>query len=380
MSRSAGLVSINYAVGSGGEEAEISFHAIISESHEVTTEITKFPVQTGFEISNHAIRHNRKVVIEAIVTNTPLVGQVEYGTTNPSIYMFETLQVLVQSAIPCVLSTNLGFYEPVVFKKLTTKQAAGTMNSMQFTMTGEELQVQDSLNKTAPKKLDFTLVPDEEYQSYIDKLDCMGLKVQGTPEISTAELPEGDDFSVDTTTMAGVAGAATFLSLGTNVCTGITSYEVNTSDTDYLTPDGGSSFGMFSLSDDPDSLFNSIDLGKGASTAGTCLRDGVIDVGSGILDGFIDTQVGLLESTLYGAKQDIMQMGGSEAGQALMGVGLDCMVVGVASAFTDPIKPDPCNDETKSADLPTADDAIFGISEKVPKSQEIIKIAGGLFS
>jgi hypothetical protein len=379
MSRSAGLISINYDIGNG-EEAEVTFHAIISEAHEATTEITKFPVQTGFEISNHAIKKNRKVVIEAIVTNNPLVGQAEFGTTNPSIYMFETIQALVQGAVPCDVSTNLGYYYPVVFTKISTKQAAGTMNSMQFTMTGEELQVQDTLNKTAPKKLNFTIVQDEQYMSYIDKLSCMGIEVKGTPEISTAKLPEGDSFSVDMTNMGVVAGAATFISQGTSFCTGITSYELNTSDTDYLNPEGEGNFGMFSLSDDPDSVFNNIDLGKGAQTASSCLTDSVTDLGYNIADNFINTQVGLLESSIYGAKQDIIQMGGSEAGQALVGIGLDCIVAGVASALEDP---DPCSGETDSSSLPTADDAIRGISGTLPDaetaSQELIKIAGGLF-
>lgn len=381
MSRSAGLISIIYAL-SDGSEVDVSFHAVISEAHEVTTEITKFPVQTGFEISNHAIKKNRKVVIEAIVTNTPLVGQVEFGTTNPSIYMFEALEILVSSAIPCIVSTNLGFYEPVVFTKFATKQAAGSMNSLQFTMTGEEIQVQDTLTKTAPKKLEFTLVPDAEYQGYIDKLACNGLKVEGTPEISTAQLIEGEDFSVDTTSLAGVAGAATFISQGTNGSTGITTYEAHTSDTAYYDAPAAAAFGLFALAD-PEAItltdLPDVDLTKGAQTGSACLVDGVTSLAYDFADEFIDTQIGLLESSLYGAKQDIIQMGGSEAGQALVGLGLDCIVAGVASAITDPVLPDPCGGETESSSLPTVNDAIFGISEAVPRSQEMIKIAGGVF-
>jgi hypothetical protein len=380
MSRSAGLISIFYYLESG-EEVEVLFHAVISEAHEVTTEITKFPVQTGFEISNHAIKKNRKVVIEAIVTNTPLVGQVEFGTTNPSIYMFEALQTLVSSAVPCTVSTNLGFYEPVVFTKFTTKQSAGSMDSMQFTMSGEELQVQDTLNKTAPKVLKFSLVPDEKYQGYVDRLACSGIRFEGKPEISTAEITEGEDFSIGMKSLAGVAGVVTYLNKGKNSATGMNTYEAHTTDTEYHKPVAVGETSFFDI--DPK---YSEKLTRGAEATTTCMKDGVVDIATNVIDNFIDTQVGKLESTLYGAKLDIMQLGGSAAGQALVGLGLDCVVAGVAATFTDPVPPDPCDETFKiSPSLPTVDDAIFGLSEQVPsvrdlpKPQELIKIAGGFF-
>jgi hypothetical protein len=367
MSRSAGLISIFYNLQ--GEEVEVLFHAVISEAHEVTTEITKFPVQTGFEISNHAIKKNRKVSIEAIVTNTPLVGQVEFGTTNPSIYMYEALQTLVSSAVPCTVSTNLGFYEPVIFTKFATKQSAGSMDCLQFTMSGEEIQVQSALNKTAPKELKFTLVPDGKYQGYVDRLACSGIKFEGKPTLSTATIKEGEDFSIATTSLAGVAGAVTYINKGKNAATGITTYEAHTSETDYHEPIAEGEADFFSL------LPSSNDALKGINTSKGCMKEGVQNIAANVVRDAISTQVGILESSLYGAKLDVMQMGGSAAGQALVGLGLDCVVAGVATAFVDPVLPDPC-DETFhiSPGLPTVDDAIFGLSEKVPSSQELIKI------
>jgi hypothetical protein len=372
MARSQGLISIYYNLLDGAE-VEVSFHAIISEAHEVTTEITKFPVQTGFEISNHAIKKNRKVVIEAIVTNTPLVGQVDFGTANPSIYVFEALQTLVSSSVTCTVSTNLGYYGPVVFTKLTTKQSVGSMDSLHFTMTGEEIQVQETLNKTAPKVLSFTKVPEGEYQGLVDRLNCMGIEIEGKPEISEAEVLEDEDFSLDATSMAGVAGAMTFISKGKNAATGISTYEAHTSDTDYIEPPaaaGETSF--FGLSDEANDR-----LKKGADVTSTCMTDGVKDLAVNTVQDIINTQMGKLENTLYGAKQDIIQMGGSAAGQALVGMGMDCVVAGVATALEDPDQ-DPCA-AGASDSLPTADDAIFGLSNKIPKSQKLFKIASGYF-
>ena len=50
-------------------EVVIDFHAVVSEDHEASAKITKYPVQTGLHISNHSIRNNRVVSLTGVISN-----------------------------------------------------------------------------------------------------------------------------------------------------------------------------------------------------------------------------------------------------------------------------------------------------------------------
>ncbi len=62
-----------------GDMSPLRFHSVITESHQATAEVTKFPVQTGAEVSNHVIRKNRNVSIEGVVSRTTMAK--DYGNS-----------------------------------------------------------------------------------------------------------------------------------------------------------------------------------------------------------------------------------------------------------------------------------------------------------
>ena len=98
-------------------EQEIFFHAVETEDHQVDATVTKYPVQTGYHISNHSIRHNRIVSLVGHITNVQMLGAAgyhDYGSDASSL-VAEALTALVQSGVECTVTTNLGIYENVVF-------------------------------------------------------------------------------------------------------------------------------------------------------------------------------------------------------------------------------------------------------------------------
>lgn len=157
------------------EEQTLNFHAVIQEQHGAQTEITKFPVQTGFEISNHAIRKNRTVSIEGIVTNTPMLHQQVYGSgLNNQRDVFQVLEALVNGAVPCTVITNLGVYYDVVFTQFNTAQKAGMTDAMTFTISGEEIQVSETIAKTNPVPVSITTLSKAQVESKLNSLITRG--------------------------------------------------------------------------------------------------------------------------------------------------------------------------------------------------------------
>jgi len=154
-----------------GIPRELRFHAVLEESHETNTQVTKFPVQEGFEVSNHAIRLNRKLLLTVMFSNVvtdwtstvsiPFMNNTydtEFSNNNIR-SAFEQLKWLVQSATLCDIDTNLGSYSNVVFTGVSTSSSAGRMDSMEVKLQGEELQVISSLNNTTPTEVVWEKVP-----------------------------------------------------------------------------------------------------------------------------------------------------------------------------------------------------------------------------
>lgn len=314
----------------------IRFHAVISEDHSATTQITKFPVQNGFEISNHAIRKNRSIKLQGLFSNTILAGteQTTYGSNN-SKEMFNALNNLVRSATLCKVTTNLGIYEDVVFKKFSTKQEAGMVDSIIVTMEGEELQIANNISKSAPTKLSFTAITDNERQSYIDRLTSSGIGVvDGVSQItddtvlSKSFVEIGSDFITESINSAGEIFDVTFISKAWDGISEFT-YDVFTENTSVFTEAGEVLTGLIDDLNVP-LIPNPIDLVGGLNGTTNCLLNGSSSILVDEVEKVIDTAMGVLDKSVYGAKQDIIKLGGNDAMQALIGTGLDCIALGAS--------------------------------------------------
>lgn len=226
-----------------GEEQVINFHAVISEEHHASSQITKYPVQTGKHISNHAIRQNRIISLSGVYSNYVfawssramgedlgvLPSRDMYGTDTNRV-MFEVLESLVNSAAECKVVTNLGIYDPVIFNKFSTKQVAGKVDTLEFTLSGEEVIKVGEASDKAPVPLNFTVIEGAEREATVFQLDSMGIGVQPEDEVSKVELEVGDDFTISDVDSAGNAVKTTYVYKGRDPATGEPIYEVHLSE------------------------------------------------------------------------------------------------------------------------------------------------------
>ena len=355
-----------------GTESILRFHSVISEEHEVSTEITKFPTQAGFVVSNTAIKKNRRITISGIVSNTVLETALEdyqYSTsTNNSRWMFDALRVLVRNAVPCKVLTNLGTYEPVIFNRFKTKQAAGMTDAMTFTIMGEETQIGGGINSTTPTPLIFTPLSVEEREAKVEELLKAGVIVEDQ-EISVARLAMGESFVIDTINNSGEPIQVTYEFSNYDAATGKYNYVVHTTDTAVHSAEPTGSFNMIAMLKEEAEL-PSVGLLAGVATASACLVDSSEGLAKGIASETINTAIGELTESVYGAIEDNFGFTtGSEYGDLLVGLAIDCCVVGAIGS----IDPDLNLDNFQDSDLTTVDDVLNQAASKGDES-----VSGGL--
>lgn len=306
----------------------IRFHAVIHEDHSVVADITKYPVQTGFEISNNVIRRNRKISIKALITNTPIAGArnaFEYSTNNAKT-VFDTLQSLVQSAEPCEVLTNLGIYNPVIFTKFQTQQKLGMVDGIEINLEGQEVQVADTVRGTVPKVLSFSLLSASEADAREGILRDSGIAVCDCSEISEANMKTGEDFKIEGKNEFNQTITTTYLVSGVDPVTGDYTYDVHTSDTKMYSPRDNAAGALGT---------SAITAASGWSAVGNCL----VDEGAGVLEDaatdLIDTAMGRLKKTLYGALYDTTNLTDNKYAQHLIHGGVGCMVRGITNFAED---------------------------------------------
>lgn len=351
-----------------GADQFIRFHAVVSEGHEASTQITSYPTQTGFQISNHSIRKNRKVSINAIITNTLIKGgatSYEYSNNN-SKDIFEALESLVNSATPCEVVTNLTVYKPVIFSGFKTTQTAGLVDAIDFTLSGEEVMVASTIARTAPKVLQFDLVPATDIEKVkeelrkaninvdeaesteqvkdLTKVDAVSTKPRSV--ISQAKGYLGEDFSFESTDATGNPIKITYICTGLDYTTNTYTYDVHTDDTETVNTDK-ESLNLFGLEIDPS---------NGVSAAGACFVDRSTTLLEDTTNDVVKTAQGELQKSVYGAYYKAVNLlGDSDAGQAIMGLAIDCITAGAVGTIDPGV-----NSSIYDTSLPTVEDMIGG--------------------
>ena len=354
---------ITYKVGEGDDttESTLRFHSVIAEDHSISTEITKFPVQSGFSISNHAIKKNRVVTITGVISNHLVIGAVEfheYGGNNSRL-MFSTLKDLVRGAIPCDVVTNYGNYSPVIFTKFKTKLQSGKTDIMEFTITGEEVQLASTVNGTTPNLLVFTPLTETERKARVEELIAAGLEVPQEAVITTANVDFNESFQLETIGSNGKKSVMTYEKTSYDPTLKVYSHNVHTSDTEVAKSEGGTAINWFQIMQEEAEVLAlpNLDLSAGASTASACLKDELTKLAAEEADDFIETSLGNLKKSVYGAVYGAFGVNGDQSfGQVLLSIGLDCFVAGAVGSVDSSLNPDDFNETT----LPTVDEALGG--------------------
>lgn len=313
----------------------IKFHAVVSEDHEATTQITQYPTQSGFSISDHAIRKNRVIKLKGIFTNTILEGsnQHKYSSTNTPKEMFKVLNALVRSATTCLVRTNLGTYTPVVFVSFKNVQKEGIMDSMKFDLVGQEVQIANETARTSPISISLDQVSEIE-RSEIKKafedaeLDPAEASI---PEIKQAPMTIGEDFKLAFKDASGRDREATFICHGYDKITDQYNYELHRSNPKDLFED---SF-LAEVVDGVNIVPPAWSLGSGLVGASNCILDKSIDAGLAFVEDQVNTAIGYAKESVYGFVEGIFTVDGSGPLQTVMGIAMDCVVIEAGKAYDD---------------------------------------------
>lgn len=317
-------------MSSEGDEQVIRFHAVIKEGHKASSDFTKFPVQEGFDVTNHAIRRNRVVDINGIFSNTLLegAGMIQYSKENNSKEMFKTLEGLVLNSVKCKVITNLGVYDPVYFNNFSTAQKEGLTDALLFDISGEEVQIASLAGSSAPKALSFTPVDRATAEQLEAQWVEAGLPYSSRADISQATVLLGTDFSIDSKDSSGAPTVSTFECIGYDEITGIYSYLQHNSMVDAF---------QEAVAGISDLVSPSIpDMLGGLLGTSNCLLEGaasyVGDVVDNTITSYIKTAMGEMRGSLYGVLQDVINLGGSQLGQSILGFTVDCVISQAAEA------------------------------------------------
>ncbi len=348
----------------GDSEQVIRFHSVVSEGHQASSEVTKFPVQSGFQVSNHSIRHNRKVVIEAIISNSLIVGgdtSYQYSSTDNSKTIFKALTDLVNLKISTTVLTNLGIYTPVIFTSFKTKQMVGMVDSMKFILSGEEVQESFALNGAAPSPVSWKTMPRASALARADDLRAAGVDISESAAESEGFFQEatinlGEDFSIDGVDSLGIPRVTTYINKGIDPATGSYTYEIHSTDQGiYVDPAK-----VVSGESTPTDLLSKTNTGIRNPVG--CLIHGGAKIAEEAAEDYIDTAMGRLKKTAYGALYGVINMSGNDIGQAMIGMSVGCIIRGITGhADNFPYLP--------GESLPTARDVVEGAIDYGKKVQ-----------
>lgn len=167
-------------VSEGAAKAEsLVFHCTTAEVFTVASSVTRFPVDSGFSVSDHVVRQNPTIQIEGVVSNTTMstmdllslggiiqIGGAILGTPLGGVlgsaiglgqalskskqkanveYFHETLERFVKEGQLVAVSTMRGLYDNCVVVAYNTRADVDSSTSLHFSITLEKLNIVNAL-------------------------------------------------------------------------------------------------------------------------------------------------------------------------------------------------------------------------------------------
>lgn len=212
-----------------GQQAEkifntFKFDAVVSEEHDSQAIVTKFPVSSGFLVSDHIIKQNRMLRLTAVAANMqnasmwmlsaqglsvatgaifsnpmiPILGSVAgtvasaFETSNRLQSTFDLFNQFRAAGTLLYISTIAGPYLNCVVVGVRTKQDKMTSHILAVDVTFEELQVVDESDLMRAARTAMESMRD--YSSFAKVAQSLGVGVAGgmpLPGLGQVGLPIG---------------------------------------------------------------------------------------------------------------------------------------------------------------------------------------------
>ena len=138
----------NVIAGQGGAGNEVTsatyvFDAVLVASHRQEVVVTKYPVQTGANISYHSYIMPAQVTLEIGMSDAmdAFVAGVWTGAPTKSASAFQVLSSIKNARQPLLLSTRLFTYDNMVITSISAEETSKTTSALRARITFEEIFV-----------------------------------------------------------------------------------------------------------------------------------------------------------------------------------------------------------------------------------------------
>lgn len=117
----------------------IELDAVMSEEHELSNEVTKFPVEKGSPITDHSMPNQDGISLDCGVTNSPL-GDVD-NSVDRAVAAYEQLWEMHDKPVIIDIETSLRTFESMTFVRMTAPRDVKTANGLRFKVTFVQIKV-----------------------------------------------------------------------------------------------------------------------------------------------------------------------------------------------------------------------------------------------
>lgn len=113
----------------------VAIDAFVEEGHDLSAQVTSYPVEDGSTINDHVIQDPDKLIIRGVIGATSIYGEDALeNTINRPYNIYLKLEELKNNGEPITVVTGLKTYENMVIEAFSITRNAENGRSLEFTM------------------------------------------------------------------------------------------------------------------------------------------------------------------------------------------------------------------------------------------------------
>lgn len=144
---------------STGRVERLVLDAALSRASDLSVEVTKFPVETGAVISDHAIVAPARFQLAGLLSNTPVMAREEFEAAMEAGTVFsrraqdarDRLREINRNKIPVTVEANGEQHENLIMVSLSLPEDPSTGEAVNFSASFEQIITAATQVETVPK-------------------------------------------------------------------------------------------------------------------------------------------------------------------------------------------------------------------------------------
>lgn len=123
---------------------------LLSDNHTFESEVTEFPVENGSTISDNIRKKPMTVVMECIISNTPIDPALQYRSEGsvPADDAYAMLLAIRRDRRLVQIATSLDHYDNMALETLTIPRSSGRGDELRFTATFKQVLIVENKRET----------------------------------------------------------------------------------------------------------------------------------------------------------------------------------------------------------------------------------------